>query len=92
MPIVTVKQTNNFNIFRASVDEVRQRFDDEGVATKRVAPGKHYLSWLVIGNPGSKYSIGVTIPPDTGCHGATPSNGLDDSGIDFGACTFTLGD
>jgi len=87
MPMARVSRTAKTKTFRASIDQVRLKFNSEGVAERDVEPGKHRLSWAAFGSMGQKYSIEILQPANTSCkHEAV----LDEDGFDFGDCDFDV--
>ncbi len=90
MTKITVRLITEIPIFRAAIDEVRLQFNGDGIATRIVRPGKHYLSWFALGNQGQTYHIEISDPPNTGCFGNSAPQGLDETGVEFGACTFDI--
>jgi len=86
MAQVEVSITKTAEILRASIDNVRLVFNGNR-ATKNVPEGPHVLSWTVIGNPGTAYTIRITKPSGIGCSGGAT---LGNDGIDHGACRFII--
>jgi hypothetical protein len=69
-----------------SIDNVRLVFNGN-TATKNLPDGPHSLTWTVIGNPGTSYTIRITRPPGITCAGGAT---LDNDGIDHGGCRFVI--
>jgi len=86
MTLVEVTITKSAEILRASIDNVRLQFQGNK-ATRNLGAGPHVLSWTVIGNPGTNYTIKITKPSGITCSGGAT---LGTTGIDHGACRFIL--
>ncbi len=86
MAKVEVQITKTAEILRASIDNVRLQFQGN-TAVKECRPGPHALTWTVIGNPGTQYTIKITKPPGIACNGGGT---LGNTGIDHGACRFII--
>jgi hypothetical protein len=74
----------------ARLNDRRLAFDGADMAHAIVGQGQsNHLEWIVVGAPGSSYTIAVTEPPRTPC-GDPSLNGatLDNSGRDGGSCDF----
>lgn len=67
MTTVTVKLDTDAKDFRVAIDNVRLVFGGQTTITKTLPkPGKHFLSWTVIGT-GLSISVEITAPPTAVC-------------------------
>jgi hypothetical protein len=74
----------------ALLNDSRLAFNSTDEAHAIVGLGQAVLEWIVVGPPGSSYTIAVTKPPRTPCGDPSVNGGtLDGSGRDDGSCEFT---
>lgn len=63
MTTVTVTLDTDAKNFRVAIDNVRIVFGGKKTVKKNITkPGKHFLSWTVIGT-GLKLAVAITAPP-----------------------------
>jgi hypothetical protein len=85
MVLVVAKRRFTADVCRVSLDGVQLQFDGNQ-ASRNLPPGKHSMSWHVVGDIGETYEIWFAQPPGIACH---PNKTLTGA-VSFGSCGFTL--
>lgn len=69
---------------KAFVNSEPLNFGADGEAIAKVESGEHPLTWVVIGAPGSNYTISITEPESCKfSHSATLDTAMKDSGLQW---------
>jgi hypothetical protein len=87
MPRVVVQRNGSARTKRASIDGMQLSWRADDTAEKNLSEGDHIFNWFVRGEEDDDYGFRFLEPAGIPCH---PQDTLDDSGLDFGECPFSL--